>query len=84
VICDKSELLTRVRGPCLRGGMTGPAASRVIAVAGTSHSPMVTLDPALIWAARAVTDVTNTALYDNAGVARPYGDLAAAAGGLWH
>lgn len=57
------------------------AASRVIAVAGTSHSPMVTLDPALIWAARALTDVTNPALYDNKGVIRPYADLVAEAGG---
>src|SRR5215469_3596112 len=61
--------------------MTSSAASRVIAVAGTSHSPMVTLDPALIWSARAVTDVTNPALYDNSGVVRPYGDLVVEADG---
>lgn len=61
--------------------MTSPSGSRVIAVAGTSHSPMVTLDPAVIWPARALTDVTNPRLYDNTGVIRTYDDLVAAAGG---
>lgn len=58
--------------------MTG---SRVIAVAGTSHSPMLTLDPALIWPARALTDVTNPSLYDAAGVIRTYDELVRAAAG---
>jgi hypothetical protein len=61
--------------------MTSPNGSRVIAVAGTSHSPMVTLDPALIWPARALTDVTSPWLYDNTGVIRTYDDLIAEAGG---
>ena len=61
--------------------MTDPAGSRVIAVAGTSHSPMVTLDPALIWPARALTDVTNTSLYDRAGVIRTYDELVSEAAG---
>jgi Catalytic LigB subunit of aromatic ring-opening dioxygenase len=61
----------------------GLAASRVIAVAGTSHSPMVTLDPELIWPARALTDVTNPALYDNNGAVRAYDDLVAEAAGRY-
>jgi hypothetical protein len=55
--------------------------SRVIAAAGTSHSPMVTLDPGLIWPARALTDVTNPLLYDTTGVIRTYDEHVAAAGG---
>jgi Catalytic LigB subunit of aromatic ring-opening dioxygenase len=61
--------------------MTDPTGSRVIAVAGTSHSPMVTLDPAVIWPARALTDVGNPWLYDNAGVVRSYDELVTAAAG---
>jgi len=61
--------------------VTGPAGSRVIAVAGTSHSPMVTLDPALIWPARALIDVTNPGLYDATGVIRTYGELVSEAAG---
>jgi Catalytic LigB subunit of aromatic ring-opening dioxygenase len=61
--------------------MTDPAGSRVVAVAGTSHSPMVTLDPALIWPARALADVTNPWLYDNTGAVRAYDDLVAEAAG---
>ncbi len=63
------------------GAVTDPAGSRVIAVAGTSHSPMVTLDPALIWPARALTDVTNASLYDPAGVIRTYDELVSEAAG---
>lgn len=55
--------------------------SRVIAVAGTSHSPMVTLDPGLIWPARALVDVTNPSLYDTAGVIRTYDEHVEAAAG---
>jgi hypothetical protein len=55
--------------------------SRVIAVAGTSHSPMVTLDPAVIWPARALTDAVNPWLYDQAGVIRTYDELVSAAAG---
>ena len=58
-----------------------PAGSRVIAVAGTSHSPMVTLDPGLIWPARALTDVANPSLYDNTGVVRTYDELVGEAAG---
>jgi hypothetical protein len=61
--------------------VTDPTGSRVIAVAGTSHSPMVTLAPELIWPARALTDVTNPSLYDNAGVIHGYDEHVAAAGG---
>jgi len=61
--------------------VTDITGSRVIAVAGTSHSPMVTLDPELIWPARALTDVTNPHLYDNTGAIRTYDELVAAAGG---
>lgn len=60
--------------------MTDLAGSRVIAVAGTSHSPMLTLDPALIWPARALADAANPALYDNRGVIRSYDDLVREAG----
>jgi hypothetical protein len=60
---------------------TSSAGSRVIGVAGTSHSPMVTLDPAVIWPARAVTDVTNPWLYDTDGVIRTYDELVRAAAG---
>jgi hypothetical protein len=55
--------------------------SRVIAVAGTSHSPMVTLDPGLIWPARALVDAANPSLYDTAGVIRTYEEHVAAAAG---
>jgi Catalytic LigB subunit of aromatic ring-opening dioxygenase len=55
--------------------------SRVIAVAGTSHSPMVTLDPGLIWPARALVDVTNPGLYDTTGAIRTYTEHVAAAAG---
>jgi Catalytic LigB subunit of aromatic ring-opening dioxygenase len=61
--------------------MTDPTGSRVIAVAGTSHSPMVTLDPGVIWPARALADVTNPRLYDRAGVIRSYDELATEAAG---
>jgi hypothetical protein len=68
--------------------MPDPAGSRVIAVAGTSHSPMVTLDPALIWPARALTDVASPWLYDTTGVIRTYDGSPAGTGiglafGLW-
>lgn len=68
-------------GPCFGGNVIDPGGSRVIAVAGTSHSPMVTLDPAVIWPARALTDVTNPWLYDAAGVIRTYDELVKAAEG---
>jgi Catalytic LigB subunit of aromatic ring-opening dioxygenase len=55
--------------------------SRVIAVAGTSHSPMVTVDPDLIWPARALVDVTNPRLYDTDGVVRTYDEHVARAAG---
>jgi 3-O-methylgallate 3,4-dioxygenase len=42
---------------------------------------MVTLDPAVIWPARALTDVTNPWLYDTDGVIRTYDELARAAAG---
>ena len=61
--------------------MADPAGSRVIAVAGTSHSPMVTLDPGIIWPARALVDVTNPWLYDTTGVIRTYDELVAEAAG---
>jgi Catalytic LigB subunit of aromatic ring-opening dioxygenase len=61
--------------------MADPAGSRVIAVAGTSHSPMVTLDPGIIWPARALVDVTNPGLYDTTGVIRTYDELVAEAAG---
>jgi hypothetical protein len=61
--------------------MTSRDDSRVIAVAGTSHSPMVTLDPAVIWPARARTDAVNPWLYDQAGVIRTYDELVSAAAG---
>lgn len=51
--------------------------SRVIAVAGTSHSPMVTLDPDLVWSGRAIADQASTALIDVDGTPRSYADLAA-------
>jgi hypothetical protein len=57
------------------------AGSRVIAVAGTSHSPMVTLDPGLIWPARALTDVTSPWLYDTSGVIRTFDELVREAAG---
>lgn len=55
--------------------------SRVIAVAGTSHSPMLTLDPAVIWPARALTDAKNPGLYDTDGVIRTYDEHVARAAG---
>jgi hypothetical protein len=61
--------------------VTSPAGSRVIAVAGTSHSPMVTLDPAVTWPARALADAVNPGLYDTDGVIRTYDELVTAAAG---
>ncbi len=54
--------------------------SRVIAGAGTSHSPMLTLAPDLVWPARALADRTSIRLYDTDGTVRGYDELAARAG----
>lgn len=51
--------------------------SRVVAVAGTSHSPMVTLAPELIWTGRALADRSNSHLIDTDGTIRSYEELAA-------
>ncbi len=50
--------------------------SRVIAVAGTSHSPMLTLAPDLIWSGRARADRTNARLIDTDGTVRSFDELA--------
>jgi hypothetical protein len=71
-----------VAARCFGEGVTSTTpGSRVIAVAGTSHSPMVTLDPAVIWPARALVDTTNPGLYDPDGVIRGYDELVSAAAG---
>ncbi len=57
--------------------MTTPAGSRVIAVAGTSHSPMVTLEPEHVWAARALADQRSKHISDTDGVVRTFDELVA-------
>jgi Catalytic LigB subunit of aromatic ring-opening dioxygenase len=58
--------------------------SQIIAVAGTSHSPALAMDPEVMWKKRAEDDMANPELYDNAGVIRPYADLEAEAAGKYH
>jgi hypothetical protein len=87
-ICTPACIIDTFRTPCFGKDVTSAsstatsrAGSRVIAVAGTSHSPMITLDPDIVWPARALTDVTNPWLYDTAGVIRTYDELVSAAAG---
>jgi hypothetical protein len=53
--------------------------SRVVAVAGSSHSPMLAPDPESVWALRAATDM-HARYYDRDGVVRSTTDIAAARG----
>ncbi|MFI9388045.1 hypothetical protein [Kutzneria sp. NPDC052558] len=53
--------------------------AEIVFGAGTSHSPLLAAPPHL-WAERADQDRHNPELYDNAGVIRPFDDLAEAAG----
>lgn len=55
--------------------------SKIVAVAGTSHSPVLAMEPEVMWHQRAEADRNNPELYDNAGVIRPYADLEKAAAG---
>ncbi|WP_460062525.1 DODA-type extradiol aromatic ring-opening family dioxygenase [Streptomyces sp. YKOK-I1] len=54
--------------------------ANIVAVAGTSHSPMLGMEPAKMWALRAEHDKSNTELYDTDGVIRPYDEIAERAG----
>jgi len=55
--------------------------SQIIAVAGTSHSPVLAMEPEVMWRQRAEDDKKNAELYDNEGVIRTYSELESAAGG---
>lgn len=55
--------------------------SQIIAVAGTSHSPVLAMEPEVMWNQRADADRANPELYDHDGVIRPYTDLEREAGG---
>ena len=55
--------------------------SQIIAVAGTSHSPVLAMEPEVMWNQRADADRKNPELYDNAGVIRPYADIESEAAG---
>jgi len=55
--------------------------SQIIAVAGTSHSPVLAMKPEVMWNQRAEADRKNPELYDNAGAIRPYADIAQEAAG---
>ncbi|MFG2024856.1 MULTISPECIES: hypothetical protein [Streptomyces] len=54
--------------------------ANIVAVAGTSHSPMLGMEPEKMWRLRAEHDKANTELYDTDGVIRPYAELAERAG----
>ena len=53
--------------------------SRVVAVAGSSHSPMLAPDHEAVWALRASTDMS-ARYYDRDGVVRATTDIAAMRG----
>lgn len=55
--------------------------SRIVAVAGTSHSPMLAMEPEVMWKQRAKDDAENLELYDNDGVVRGFDELVATAAG---
>ncbi|MPY56052.1 DODA-type extradiol aromatic ring-opening family dioxygenase [Streptomyces spongiae] len=52
----------------------------IVAVAGTSHSPMLGMEPEKMWSLRGEHDKANTELYDTDGVIRPYTEIAERAG----
>lgn len=52
----------------------------IVAVAGTSHSPVLAMEPQKMWHLRAEHDKANNELYDTDGVIRPYSELAERAG----
>jgi hypothetical protein len=52
----------------------------IVAVAGTSHSPVLAMDPQKMWSLRGEHDKANDELYDTDGVIRPYSELAERAG----
>jgi 3-O-methylgallate 3,4-dioxygenase len=54
--------------------------SRIIAGAGSSHSPMLAMRPLPMWVARGDADRTNPELYDLDGVIRSYAELERRAG----
>lgn len=54
--------------------------SAIVAVAGTSHSPVLGMEPGKMWALRARNDAENPDLRDNSGAVRSFDELAAEAG----
>ncbi len=54
--------------------------SSIVAMAGTSHSPVLGMEPEKMWALRAQNDADNPELRDVAGNIRSFDDLAAEAG----
>ena len=57
--------------------------SRIVAIAGTTHTPMLGMEPATMWKLRAENDAENPELYDCNGDIRPFAELAAEAGGKY-
>ena len=57
--------------------------SQIIAVAGTSHSPVLAMEPEVMWTKRAEDDRQNSELYDRAGLIRSYADLEREAAGRY-
>ncbi len=55
--------------------------SRIVAVVGTSHSPMLGMEPEKMWALRAQNDTENTKLADVDGQIRSFDELVAKAKG---
>lgn len=55
--------------------------SQIVAVAGTSHSPVLAMEPAVMWKQRADADRANPGLVDNHGAVRPFAELVAEAAG---
>ena len=54
--------------------------AKIVAAAGTSHSPMLGMEPATMWRLRAHYDRLNAELRDTDGVLRSYAELAERAG----
>jgi hypothetical protein len=57
--------------------------SKIVAVAGTSHSPLLGMEPERMWKLRAEQDRENTGLLDNEGKVRSYDELVALANGRY-
>ncbi len=57
--------------------------SAIVGVAGTSHSPMLGMEPERMWKRRAQDDRDNPGLLDRTGEVRSYDELVVMAGGRY-